>query len=172
MTFLERISTIEARLNGGMNAVVAALGADMCADIANRVINTGIGADGTKFTAYSTKKVPAFWYLGRSRNTGGESKVRAAAKKKEGVSYREFRGFNNLPEDPKNFSFTNEMWRGFGVKKAEFNGGAYVLIVGGKTPESAKKMDWMEGQEGRSITDPNQAEIDRVTRLLTEKILQ
>lgn len=168
---IARLERIEGMLRGGANNVVAALGADMCADIADRVINRGESSDGSKFSPYSTKEVPAFWYLGRSINASGEAKVKAAAKKKEGVSYRDFRGFNNRPQDPKNFSFTNEMWRNFGVKKAHFSGSSYVLITGGKTKASSDKIDWMSGQEGKSITEPNQAELTRLARLITQRIL-
>ena len=98
-------------------------------------------------------------------------KVKAAAKKKEGVSYRQFREFNNRPGSPKNFSFTNEMWRGFGVKNAQFNGGQYILIIGGKTKTSDERITWMSGQEGRSIIEPNQAELTRFAKAITERIV-
>lgn len=174
MTISEKIAqldNIEARLRGGLSNVVAALGADLCADIADRVINKGENFKGGQFSAYSEKEVPAFWYLGRSLNGGGEAKVKAAAKKKEGVSYREFREFNNLPGSPKNFSFSNEMWRWFGVKAAQFTGTEYVLLIGGKTKASADKMAWMEGQEGYSIIAPNETELTRLAKAITDKII-
>lgn len=171
LQYIGRLEQMERLLNGGATSALAALGSDMCALIANRVINTGEGADGAKFTPYSTKEVPAFWYFGRSRSGGGEAKVRAAAKRKEGVSYRKFRGFNNLPESPKNFSFTNEMWRGFGVKSAQYSGGKYILLVGGKTKESQERILWMSGQERRSIIAPSAKELNTLARLLTQKIV-
>lgn len=168
---IAKLDRIEAMLRGGAANIVAGLGADMCADIANRVINTGQNADGGTFTPYSTKPVPAFWYRGRSVNAGGEAKIRAAEKKREGVSYRQFREFNGRQGAPKNFSFTNAMWRGFGVKNAQFNGTAYVLLIGGKTQDSADKIEWMAGQEGKSIIEPNRVELQRLAKQITQKIL-
>lgn len=167
---IERIERIERLLKGGLVDVIAVAGADLCADVANRVINDGKGADGQPFSAYSTKKVPAFWYTGRSLNASGEAKVKAAAKKGEGVSYRDFREFNNRPGSPKNFSFSNEMWRGFGVKSVVFNGSAYVLTIGGKTKDSAEKIGWMTGQEGSSIIAASKEEIERVKRAIQREI--
>ncbi len=154
-----------------LSQAVASAGADLCADIAQRVINSGEKSEGGKFSDYSTKKVPAFWYMGRSLNNQGEAKVKAAAKKKEGVSYKEFREFNNRPTNFKNFSFSQEMWRGFGVKKVESNGGTYTLVIGGKTPESEQKIAWMSGQEKVSIIAPNEEEKQRLLRTLTNKVV-
>jgi len=168
---IAKLDRVEGLLRGGANNIVAAAGADTAAAIADRVINKGLSADGTLFSAYSTKPVPAFWYTGRSRNGSGEAKIKAAAKKKEGVSYKQFREFNNLPGAPKNFSFTNEMWRGFGVKQATFDGGRYILVIGGKTKVSQERIEWMGGQEGRSIIEPNETELNILARVITEKVI-
>lgn len=167
---IERIKAIEARLRNLSDAIATA-GADLCAAIADRVINNGEKATGGKFSPYSTKEVPAFWYMGRSLNAQGEAKVKAAAKKKEGVSYKEFREFNNRPTNFKNFSFSQEMWRGFGVKKVESNGGTYTLVIGGQTPESEEKIAWMSGQEKVSIIAPTEQEKRDILRTLTNKVL-
>lgn len=169
---IARIDNIERRLRGGLSNELAAAGADLCASIANRVINNGENADGGNFSPYSTKEVPAFWYVGRSRSGAADNRVRQAAARRETLSYAEFRQINNLPTSPKNFSFTNEMWRGFGVKKAVFTGNEYILTIGGKTQASADKISWMAGQEGRSIIAPNNQELNRLARVLTEKALR
>jgi len=174
MTISEKIAQldgIEKMLRGGAANIVAALGSDLCASLADRVINSGKNADGQQFSPYSEKKVPAFWYYGRSLNAGGEAKVKAAAKRKEGVSYREFRQFNNRPGAPKNFSFSNEMWRGFGVKSAQFDGGKYILVIGGKTKVSSDRIEYVSSQEGRSIIEPSPQELDRLAKQLTSKLL-
>lgn len=167
---IQRINGIQQRLLNLTNEV-AAEGATMCADIADRVINEGKAGDGAGFSPYSTKKVPAYWYVGRSLNAAGDAKIKAAAKKKEGVSYKDFREFNNRPTDKKNFSFSNEMWRGFGVQKVERTGDAYLLIIGGQNKESQEKIDWMSGQEGKSIIAATKAELSRLINKLTQKVL-
>lgn len=169
---IQHLTNIENRLRGGLSNDLAAAGADLCADIANRVINDGESESGGLFTPYSTKEVPAFWYIGRSRNSAADARVRAIARQRGALSYRDFRGLNNLPTSPKNFSFTNEMWRGFGVKKAVYQNGQYILTIGGKTSASADKIAWMAGQEGRSIIAPNDEELNRIARTLTQKALE
>lgn len=167
---IQRVNEIQQRLLNLTNEV-AAEGATMCADIADRVINEGKAGDGGGFSLYSTKKVPAYWYVGRSLNAAGDAKIKAAAKKKEGVSYKDFREFNNRPTDKKNFSFSNEMWRGFGVQKVERTGDAYLLVIGGQNKESQEKIDWMSGQEGKSIIAATKAELSRLIKKLTQKVL-
>ena len=158
---IDRLTAIERRLNGGALTVLPVIGADLAAQIANRVISTGEDSQGGKFSPYSTKDGPAWWYFGRSVNAGGEAKVRAAAKKKEGVSYSDFRLFNNRGVAEKNFFFRGEMWRGFGFKSVTYSGGVYTVILGGKTKDSADKIGWMSAQEGRSIIAPNMREKGR-----------
>jgi hypothetical protein len=169
--FNANLTKIEQRLLN-LGDEITRQGATLCADIADRVINEGKGADGGKFSPYSTNEVPAFWYVGRSLNAGGEAKIKAAAKKKQGVSYKDFREFNNRPTDKKNFSFSNDMWRGFGVKDVKFTGGVYSLEIGGQNAESQEKIDWMSGQEGRSIIAASRDELSRLNKSLTKQVLR
>jgi len=166
---INRMEEIERRLKSLSNDIQRE-GANLCADIAQRVINEGKDSTGGSFSPYSRRGVPAFWYFGRSLNASGEGKVRAAAKKKEYVSYADFRAFNNRPIDKKNFSFSNEMWRNFGVIGVRYSGGVYSLEIGGKTKQSADKIEWMAGQEGKSIIKPNREEIGRLLASLVKRI--
>ena len=168
---IDRLTAIERRLNGGALTVLPVIGADLAAQIANRVISTGEDSQGGKFSPYSTKDGPAWWYFGRSVNAGGEAKVRAAAKKREGVSYSDFRLFNNRGVANKNFFFSGELWRHFGVKSVAYSGGIYTLLVGGKTQASEEKIGWMNGQERRSIIAPNRAEKGRAADSLLRYVL-
>lgn len=166
-----QIDNIEKRLRGGLSTYVASVGADLCADIADRVINSGQSSDGSQFSHYSTRQAPAFFYVGRSRSAAADSKVKALSAAHRTLSYQQFRQINNLPTSFKNFSFTNEMWRGFGLKKAYFTGTEYVLVIGGKTAASAEKIAWMARQEGKSIIHPNPAELSGIARVITKKAL-
>jgi hypothetical protein len=127
---IARIEAIERRLNGGAIRAVTIAGADLCADIANRVINTGETSTGGRFSNYTPL------YLRRVRIARGLGSV-------------------------KNFSVTNELWRGFSVLRVEYSGGIYVLTIGGRTKASADKIGWMSAQERRSIIAPNAVEKGR-----------
>lgn len=168
---IRRMERIQRLLSGQASDQMAILGADICADVANRVINKGETATGGKFSAYSQRKVPAFWYFGRSVNSGGESRIRAAAKKRIGVSYADFRRFNSRQAEFKNFSFTNQMWRGFGVLSVRFDGRAYEVTIGGKTKLSKDRIAWMSGQEKRSIIEPSKKEIEAAKRRFIKYVL-
>jgi hypothetical protein len=50
---IARIEAIERRLSGGAIRAVTIAGADLCADIANRVINTGETSTGGRFSNYT-----------------------------------------------------------------------------------------------------------------------
>lgn len=137
---IARIEAIERRLNGGAIRAVTIVGADLCADIANRVINTGETSTGGRFSNYTPL------YLRRVRLARGLGSV-------------------------KNFSVTNEMFRGLGPKNVEYSSGIYTLIIGGKTKASADKIGWMSAQERRSIISPNAVEKGRAAKTVLKFVI-
>lgn len=166
MTILElsqRIDRAVQRLDNEIEAQAAKAGADLVALITLRVVQSGKNAEGTPFSSYSDTQLPAFFYFNRSRSAGAESKVRSKAKKKEPISYREFRQINNLNPAPKNFEFTGEMWRGFGVLRVQRTPTGATLTIGGRTPDAAEKIDWNSERERKSIIQPSKQEIEIVT---------
>ncbi|MCB0541903.1 MAG: hypothetical protein KDC70_00210 [Saprospiraceae bacterium] len=157
--FAAKIERAAARLDAEIEAQASKAGADLVALVTNRVIQTGRDAEGGNFSAYSTAEVPAFFYFNRSRNSGAEAKVRAKAKKKEPISYRDFRELNNLNTSPKNFEFTGAMWRGFGVLSVQRTSGGVTVTIGGRNRDSEQKIEWNTEQEAKSIIKPSKQEI-------------
>ena len=146
-------------------------GADASALIEERVVERGERADGGKFSAYSTKKVPAFFFFGKSRNGGGDAAVRKAAKDGEGVSYSEFRRFNGLNTSVKNFQFTGEMWQGFGVKQITTISEDVVEIeIGGKNARSSLLLKAHSDREGSELTKNSVSELEQITQGVNERI--
>ena len=144
---------------------------DLAQAVADRVIEEGKDYEGNDFSPYSKEPIPAFFYFNRSANQTGEAKVRAKAKKKEPVSYFDFRSFNNLPNNRKNFSFRNRMWRGFGVLEIGGFGGLLTVTLGGQNPEAAQKIEWNSEREGKNIIRPSADEVQRFALAVTRKIL-
>ena len=167
---LRVVERMEKNIQRGLGDTITVAGNSMCAEIANRVINTGKSDTGALFSPYSTKQVPAYLYKGRSRSAGGEARVARAAKERKPISYREFRELNNLPGAPKNFSFTNDMWSHFGVKKVQGTGGKYVLTIGGTTQNAANKIEWLSYQEGKSIIAPTKDELNTLKQKIVNAI--
>jgi hypothetical protein len=149
----------------------AAAGADMAALVENRIVTKGERREGGKLSPYSNKEVPAFFYFGRSRNSGGEAQVRKASKERRGVSYRQFREYNGLNTGVKNLQFTGEMWQGFGLRSVRVIGEGVVEIeIGGKNERSNLLLDAHSRREGTEVTAPSEAEIQAIGRAVSERI--
>lgn len=154
-----RIDKAIIRLDSEIEAQASKAGADLVALVTNRVVQSGTSSDGSSFTPYSQQKLPAFFYFNRSRTSSAEATVRQKAKKREGISYRDFRGINGLNTSPKNFEFTGSMWRGFGVIRVARNAAGVSVLIGGRNPDSEQKIGWGSGQENKSIIRPSAEEI-------------
>jgi hypothetical protein len=161
--FSQRIDRIVGQLDSEIERQASIAGADLVALIAQRVVQSGKDADGALFSPYSEAQVPAFFYLNRSRSGSADQKVRAKAKKKEPISYREFRQINNLNAAPKNFEFTGDMWRNFGVLKVQRTASGATVTIGGRKADAEDKITWNSEREGRSIIKPSPQELAIVT---------
>ncbi len=150
----------------------AKIGLDVAALVENRIVSKGEKRDGSKFSPYSNKPVPAYLYFGRSRNAGGEARTRKAAKDKQGISYRQFREFNGLNTNIKNFQFTGEMWQGFGVKSVRFiRRGVVEIVIGGTNARSTLLLDAHSTRENTELTAPSDKEIQQVVRAIEGRVL-
>lgn len=154
-----RIDRAQVRLDTEIEAQAAIAGNDIVALVTNRVVQSGKASDDAPFTPYSTTELPAFFYFNKSRNAGGEAKVRAKAKKKEPISYKEFRALNSLNTSPKNFEFAGSMWRGFGVTKTQRTPSGAIVTIGGRNQDSEQKIEHNSAREGKSIIKPSAGEI-------------
>lgn len=138
---------------------------DLAALVANRVVQKGKDYLGNDFTAYSTIQIPAWKFYGKSRTQTAEKKIRGLIsnkgdKGKGGVlSYEEFRILNNLKTDKKNYEFTGEMWRKFGIVSSRTaSGGIFKISLGGTTTAAQNKIDENSKEAGLSIIEASEAE--------------
>lgn len=157
-----QIDALKARILAELPTQAKIAGADLAALIKNRVVQTGRNAEGQAFSPYSEKQVPAYLYYGKSRSAQGENRVRAKAKKREGVSYREFRELNNLNTDKKNFEFTGEMWRGVEVQETK-QGAVSVIVISGGSQTVRDKLRYATEAERINILKPAKEEIKVIT---------
>jgi len=166
--FQQKIDRALNRIDSELETQVAVAGNDLVALITNRVVQRGETADGGSFTPYSTTEVPAFFYFNRGRTSSANSTAKQKAKKHEEISYKEWRGLNNLNTSPKNYEFTGEMWRGFGVKSIQRTANGATITIGGTTNTSEDRITWNSKQEGKSIIKPSKKEIEIVTANLNK----
>ncbi len=167
---IQKMDDVERVLLQRLSDIVHIAALDLVQEIADRVIETGQTADGGKFTPYSERPALAFLYFGQSVNAGGEAKVRKAAKEGRPVSYKQFRQFNGRPVDFKNFSFSNQMWRSFGVVRVYGSGAIATLEIGMKDEEAAGKLADNNRREGRNIIAPSPAELAKFKLKITAQI--
>lgn len=153
----------EIRQGAEQRSLVAAK--DMVALISNRVIQKGTDSDGQPFSPYSDHPLDPRKLFGKSRSSGAEQRVRKAIRGGL-ISYKTFRQLNNLNVDKKNFEFTGEMWRKFDVKSTTSDGGNIIVTIGGTTPASALKIDYLSEQENQSIIAPSGDEVRTIERII------
>lgn len=167
---IQKMDDVERLLLQRLSDIVHVAALDLVQEIADRVIETGQTADGGKFTPYSERPALAFLYFGESLNQTGEAKVRRAAKEGRAISYKEFRQFNGRPVAFKNFSFSNQMWRSFGVIRVYGSGTIATVEVGMKDEEAAGKLADNNRREGRNIIEPSAAELAKFKSKITAQI--
>lgn len=109
--FRSKILAIIQKLNDTRSEQAALIGREALALVRRRIQNEGKNADGARLDSYSTNPVPAFFFFGDSVTAAGEAKIRASAKKGHGVSYKEFREYNNRRTDITDLTFTGSMWK-------------------------------------------------------------
>ena len=173
--YIEKVRRLEQELLTGLQVRAERLGADVLADIKQRVVQTGQSATGAGFSPYSEKPVPAFFYRNKSRNASAERELSALAKAGKPVSYKQFRQINGLNTGYKNFEFTGAMWRNVQSKSVQVQPGLVSINIQGSTAESAALIGYHTKREGVSIIKPSPQELTRAkTTLLSwlKRILQ
>lgn len=81
-------------------------------------------------------------------------------------SYKEKRSKKGLQTSYKDYSFTREMWSGFGVTKRE----NLKVTLGGKTRASQDKINWNSKPE--IIINPNQQELEDLVHFVEAKLTE
>lgn len=142
---------------------------DTAARIALRVREKSIDDKGVKFGQYSKTKLPAFFYFDTAtRAKKGLNEIKKAAKDGEKLSYYDFRKLIGKSNQNKNFELSGDMWTRFGVKSQQ---GSNTVILGGRTQDSQKKIDWNSTREGRNIIGVSESEQEALADRLTNYIL-
>lgn len=162
---IQRLKEVREEIRNELPGRLEAAGLDVSAQIQQRIVQTGKNAEGETFTPYSDTPVPAFFYKGKSRNSGGEAAVTALAKKGEYLSYKNFRALNGLNTSPKNFEFTGEMWRGV-VVEPEDSGELVSVIIKGGNKTSAERLLWGSELETTNLLRPSKTELEFAQNVL------
>jgi hypothetical protein len=154
---IDNLSKIEDAVRRGLQKAVVKAANDLASAVALRVVQSGETSKGGKFSNYSTDKVYASSFKGKGRSGGADSRITALGRGAK-ISYSEFRALNNLNTAPKNFEFTGDMWRNFGVMSIEENGLSVTANIGGLTEDAGKKIAGNSKREGIDIASASKKE--------------
>jgi len=172
--------------------IKAKAGFDVAATVSERVVQKSVSGDGSHFSAYSTRPMLTSGTTAKSKRVWNEkagtkekrSKLRWATIKSGGKNvhlfelsggYAEMRRLEGFSNRYKNFWFTTEMWRMFGLKQATKSTQGFKLVFGGKNADAQKKMDENSAREGKNILDMTSGEVQQIsdrTSVWVDKMLK
>ncbi len=108
----------------------------------NRRLNDGTIGENKPLGEYSDNPLPAWWFIGKSVNKGGDKELIKTLKKEkksgefEGISYKKWREANNRPTDHVTGNFTGTTDADTGVTKTITNGTSVETVVGAKNTKT------------------------------------
>lgn len=127
------------------------------ARITSRLTDHGKTAEGASLGTYSTKPMSPLFFLGKGLK-GADKKVNSLVKKQKksgeqpGVSYEQWRKFNNLPTQHVTLSFTGETLGDIGVLSQTIDGSSIITTVGSKNSKSKDVYDKRGRKTGTKTT--------------------
>lgn len=152
---------------------------DGAAMVKDRILNTGVKADGTSLGDYSTNPLPVFFFKDKELNKSGENFYLSRKKKGEGISYKEWREANNRPTDHVTLSFSGETLRDVGVTKNLVSGTRVTTSIGPKNTKVRANGDTTEkitdeylGPRYGNFMAPNDQEIDKLKKYLESQVIK
>jgi len=75
-----------------------------------------------------------------------------------------------LQTSHKDFTFTGQMWRGFGVKRISKTKNEFVVTLGGKNVEAQKKIDANSKREGVNIINLSDSETKKLAKTVDKEL--
>lgn len=165
--FEKKSKDLERAITTRMYDIVAAYaGLTMVSQISNRVIDTQTNAKESKFSRYSDKPVLSSGTTDRGKhvwNALASSKTKR--RQLEWVTYNghrlfvvpggyaEIRRLSGELNTNKNFFWTGEMWKKFGIVKKQRTKSGFRIRLGGRSLASQDKINWNSEREGINIID-------------------
>lgn len=150
--FIAHLETLEATIKREVQQTTVIAANDLASVIAARVVQRGENANGQLFSPYSSTPYYASSFKGKARRN-----ITPLARGTK-ITYGKFRELQGLNATPKNFEFTGDMWRNFGVIEVSESNGVIKANIGGKTESSAKKIAILSKQEGIDIARASASE--------------
>jgi len=155
--------------------------------IENRVRVQGKNWRGGNFKPYSTKPILSSGTTAKSKAVG---RTLASSKSKRRQlewrtvehkgrkvrlfivpgGYKQIRQIEGLQTGHKDFWFTTQMWRGFGVKRVQKTKNQVTVRLGGTNQESQDKIDANSEREGVNIINISDSELKDLAKMVDKEI--
>lgn len=133
--FEQKLNAFSLALTTQLPVINESVAMNARALIFDRIVNEGKTPNGS-LGSYSNHELPAFFFTGKSLNSGGDAAVEKAKKEHRGLSYLDFREANNRPTNHVTTSFSGETWKDVGVIKQVVDGAKITTTVGAKNTKN------------------------------------
>jgi hypothetical protein len=84
--------------------------------------------------------------------------------------YAEMRQREGFQTGHKDFTFTTQMWRGFGVKRTSKTNNQFTVTLGGKNVEAQKKINANSKREGVNIINISDSEAKELAKTVDKEL--
>jgi hypothetical protein len=139
--------------------------------IRRRIQTKGEKSTGAQLGDYSDTPLPPFFFFGRSANGAGEAKVKAAAKKGQKISYKDFRDFNNRETAFVDLTFTGAMWREMDAQITANSAEKTTATISPRT-ERSRKVARYNSQRYGDILGLSKLEISQLKEANRQRIIK
>lgn len=142
--FPSAMNKLSELITAAMPAINEKVALDGAAMVKDRIINTGINANGTSLGTYSERELPSFFFKDKALNNSGQKAYEDAKKNGEGISYKKWREANNRTTDHVTLSFSGTTMRDVGVRKQLIEGTKVITSIGAKNTKIRSNGDSTE----------------------------
>ena len=115
--------------------------------VQNRVQETGKDSKGGKLGDYSTRKLPAFFFVGKGKKTT-DAKLMKLGREGKRISYKEFRELDGKQAKFVDVTFTGQNWRQQGLVKQQISKDRAAIVIGPTTKRAEEVSENLDKKYG------------------------
>lgn len=186
----QKLDNLVEDANQNMGNTMVQIGSEALVYVRDRVMNSGINAEGQKYEPYSTKPMlvgcKGFKNKANCSRVFGKEKnkdlkwVTLERKNVEGKKirlavldggYKEFRNLNDLQTGFVDFAFSGRMWANIKIKSDQSEHNSGVVRIGATTEEDNKKLEGNTKRRG-DILKLSKNEIESISKSFAMNIEQ
>lgn len=118
--------------------------------VQDRVQETGKDKSGSQLGDYSTREIPAFFFLGKGTKAT-DAKIKKLIKDKKNLSYAGFRKLDGKQNKYVDLTFSGQTWRQTGLTDKGKKGKKVFITIGPTTPRAEEISDLLTERYGNYL---------------------